>query len=244
MRNLIVPRVLAFGPTLLLVGCVTVQVPEPRDVGPRSGASTTETSDSGTLPTNGVAFASNQGDSVVGPDAMVPPDYRGPPVPFCAGRVTTWLRITANLDASAAIAPPFDLRQPAQTATRSLSVVVWASPGVGGQVDVFFSRISDTSYQYHAVIGGSKYEIEIGQGTLGFTSNGALYSLTEQIPLEIPVPGALPRRLKLIFGTPILAGGTGLDGVTSFDSPFNVSGQAQDGCAAVLGNVCPEAPLP
>lgn len=181
---------------------------------------------------------------MVGPDAMRVPDYRGPPVPFCAGRIKTWLRITANLDASAAVAPKFDVRQPAQTATKSLSVSVWASPGVEGQMDVFFSRVSDTGYEYHALIGGSHYEIEIGKGTLEFSSTGELYRFTEQLPLELPVPGGVPRRVKLIFGTPTLAGGTGLDGVTSFDSPFDVSSRAQDGCAATLGSVCPDAPLP
>jgi hypothetical protein len=244
MRQTNISRVLAFGSTLLLAGCVTVQVPDHRDIDPSSGASTIEPSDSGTLPTNGATSANHQGDSVVVPDAMPAPDYRGPPVPFCAGRVTTWLRITANLDASVPVAPAFDIRQPAQTATQSLSANVWASPGVEGQMDIFFSRISNTGYRYHALIGGSDYEIEIGTGTLEFSSNGELYSFTEQIPLELPVPGGLPRRVNLAFGTPILTGGTGLDGVTSFYAPFNVSSETQDGCAARLGSMCPAAPSP
>lgn len=163
------------------------------------------------------------------------------PTTALPANATAKMTITANLDASAPVAPAFDITQPAQTATKSTSLTVYDSLGASHQLDVYFSKTAANTYDYHVVANGAELNpaapgtnVEVGTGTLAFTTNGALDTITTTTPITVNFAGATAAQaIAVNFGTPITgAGGTGLDGVTQFSSPFNVSSQSQDGYAS------------
>lgn len=158
------------------------------------------------------------------------------PTASLPARATTAMTITANLDASATV-PTWDATQPAQTSNYSTSITVYDSLGNSHDVDVYFNKTADNAWDYHAMVDASELNppgtgfTEIGTGSLTFTTNGALDTLTTTTPMAPTwgggATGGLP--ITLDFGTPIAAGGTGLDGTTQFSSPSAVSSQSQDG---------------
>ena len=153
---------------------------------------------------------------------------------------------TANLDAAATAIDtalnPWDAQDPANTANFSTTMTVYDSLGNGHTLDVYF-RKSDTvanTWDYHViadgddVVGGTpgqNFEIGTG-GQMQFTTNGALNTITGAA-LTIDFNNATAAQaITLDFGTPIGAGGTGLDGTTQFAGKSNVSSQSQDGYAS------------
>jgi flagellar hook protein FlgE len=177
------------------------------------------------------------------------------PTAALPARATETAMVTANLDASAVplntaaivgppavAANPWDPQNPANTANFSTTMTVYDSLGEGHTMDVYF-RKSDTvanSWDYHVltagadVVGGTAGQnSEIGSGTLAFTSNGALNTFTETVPVTVDFVNATAgQAISLDFGTAIADGGTGLDGTTQFAGASNVSSQSQDGYAS------------
>jgi flagellar hook protein FlgE len=148
--------------------------------------------------------------------------------------------ITANLDANAAIpANPFDVADPANTSSYSTAMTVYDSLGTAHNVDVYFAKTSAGNFDWHAVAKGDDLNppqpgvnVELGTGTLNFTTDGALNSVTGNT-FTASFDGATANQtVTLNFGTSIAAGGTGLDGTTQYASPSNVSSQSQDGYAS------------
>jgi flagellar hook protein FlgE len=177
------------------------------------------------------------------------------PTAALPARATELVEVTANLDAAATAintaaivgppavaANPWDPQNPATTANFSTTMTVYDSLGTGHTLDVYF-RKSDTvanTWDYHVLTDGDEVvppaaglNSEIGSGTLSFTTNGALNTFTETVPVTASFTNATAAQvIALDFGTPIAAGGTGLDGTTQFAGPSNVSSQAQDGYAS------------
>jgi flagellar hook protein FlgE len=177
------------------------------------------------------------------------------PTAALPARATESVMITANLDSAATAintaaivgppavaANPWDPQNPANTANFSTTMTVYDSLGTGHTVDVYF-RKSDTvanSWDYHVLTDGDEVvppaaglNSEIGSGTLAFTSNGALNTFTETVPVTVSFTNATAGQvIALDFGTSIGAGGTGLDGTTQFAGASNVSSQSQDGYAS------------
>ena len=145
--------------------------------------------------------------------------------------------ITANLDASSAVpAVAFDVTDPANTSNYSTAMTVYDSLGQAHDVDVYFAKTSAGNFDWHAVAKGDDLNppqpgvnVELGTGTLNFTTDGALNSVTGNT-FTADFGGATAGQVVTIdFGTSIAAGGTGLDGTTQYASPSNVSSQSQDG---------------
>jgi flagellar hook protein FlgE len=143
----------------------------------------------------------------------------------------------ANLD-SAATTPtaPWDAQNPAATSNFSTTITVYDSLGKAHSVDIYFRKTAANTWDYHALVassevtGGVGTYTEIGTGSLAFTTNGALNTVTTTTPIAVNFLGATPAQaIALNFGTSIGAGGTGLDGVTQFASASNVSSQSQNG---------------
>ncbi len=179
------------------------------------------------------------------------------PTAALPARATTMADVTANLDSAAkaintaaivgppaVAANPWDPQNPANTANFSTTMSVYDSLGNAHTMDVYF-RKSDTvpnSWDYHVlapnaeVVGGPAAPAvnqEIGSGTLAFTTNGALNTITTTVPTTADFVGATAgQAITLNFGTSIAAGGTGLDGTTQFAGKSNVSSQSQDGYAS------------
>ena len=179
------------------------------------------------------------------------------PTAALPARATEAVSVTANLDSAATAintaaivgppavaANPWDPQNPANTANFSTTMTVYDSLGNGHTMDVYF-RKSDTvanSWDYHVlapnaeVVGGPAAPAvnqEIGSGTLAFTTNGALNTVTTTVPIVADfVDATAGQAITLDFGTSIGAGGTGLDGITQFAGASNVSAQSQDGYAS------------
>jgi flagellar hook protein FlgE len=116
---------------------------------------------------------------------------------------------------------------------------IYDSLGNAHTANIYFKKTADNTYDYHVLVPtnditpGSTGNTEIGTGTLNFTTNGALNTVTTTTPATVSFAGATAgQAIALNFGTPISANGTGLDGTTQFGSPANVSSQSQDGYAS------------
>jgi flagellar hook protein FlgE len=146
------------------------------------------------------------------------------------------MNITANLDANAAVpASAWDPQNPASTSNFSTTLTVYDSLGNSHQVDVYFRKTASNAWDYHEVANGSEVQggtagqnFEFGSGSMTFTSSGALQQVTPTGG-SLTFNGANAQTIALNLGTPIAAGGTGLDGTTQFGSPSVVASQGQDG---------------
>jgi flagellar hook protein FlgE len=153
-------------------------------------------------------------------------------------RATGEVQISANLDAAAATSTVlFDPANPANTANTSTAIQIFDSLGATHELDVYFQKVGDGQWTYHALTSGDELNpqqpgtnVEVGSGTLTFTSNGALSSLTTTQPVSLDFMGATGgQTVDFNFGSTVSGGGTGLDGTTGFSMPSGFSAQSQDG---------------
>jgi flagellar hook protein FlgE len=155
-------------------------------------------------------------------------------------RATQLIEITANLDSSDTVPTlAWDPQDPANTANFSDTLTVYDSLGNAHTLDVYFRKEGDGSWSWHAlaageeVTGGTAGEnYEVGTGTLAFTTDGAMQTVTDNEDIAVSFVGATASTITIDMGTSIDAGGTGMDGVTQYASPSNVSSHSQDGYTA------------
>jgi flagellar hook protein FlgE len=154
---------------------------------------------------------------------------------------TTEMKVAANLDSSAPIlTAPWDATAPGATSNFATSMTVYDSLGNGHALDVYFRQTAAGAWDYHVLAKGSEVaggpptgSVEIDGGTLAFTTAGALDTVTPTGAGTVDFNGAAPAQaLKLNFGSPKSAGGTGVDGLTQYSSPSSVGSQSQDGYAS------------
>ncbi len=182
--------------------------------------------------------------SIQAPTAAIPP------------RTTTEIEMSANLDSNDAIiedplAPgtpiAFDPQDPANTSNFSTTISVYDDFGNAHTLDVYFQKTADNTWDWHALVpdgdisapaGPPALYSEIGTGTITFNDDptagtvGALADVTANT-VSVNFAGvATPQDMTINFGTSQAAGGDGLDGITQFGSPSNVSSQSQDGYAS------------
>jgi flagellar hook protein FlgE len=148
--------------------------------------------------------------------------------------------VVANLDASATIPTlAFDPADPANTSNFSTTMTVYDSLGAAHTLDVYFAKTADNAWDFHIMTSGDDLNppqvgvnVEVGTGALTFTTDGALDTVAGNTA-TIDFAGATAGQvITLDLGTSIAGGGTGLDGITQFASPSNVSSQGQDGYAS------------
>lgn len=175
---------------------------------------------------------------------------------YCAGRATTIMSVTANLDADAkaistaaivgppsVAANPWNAQDAANTANFSTSMIIYDSRGLDHWLDIYF-RKSDTearTWDYHVilpateVVGGvADGYFDAGGGTLRFASNGSLSSDSGS-PVTIAFSGtSVAQTITIDLAGRSRAGGAA-GGVTNFAGISNVSAQIQDGAAAHWG---------
>jgi flagellar hook protein FlgE len=158
------------------------------------------------------------------------------PTAAISPRATTKLAVTANLDANTPVATvPWNAQDPAGTSSSSVTISVYDSLGNARSLDVYFRKTMSNTWEWHAVAkssdvtSGTGTYTEVGSGTLGFTTNGALSASNVTSPIAVNWNGAAAQSITADFGSAIGAAGSGLDGVTQFASPFGVSSQSQDG---------------
>ncbi len=151
-------------------------------------------------------------------------------------KVTSEMTVTANLNANATPpANPWDPQNPTTTSNFSTGMTIYDSLGNAHAVNVYFDNTGPGAWDYHVLANGSEVSggtagqnSEIATGSLSFTTGGAIQSITPSAG-SVTFNGANPQNLALNLGSQIANGGTGLDGVTQFGSPSNISSQSQDG---------------
>ncbi|AKU93021.1 flagellar hook protein FlgE [Vulgatibacter incomptus] len=143
--------------------------------------------------------------------------------PKATGSVT----IKANLQADAAILPPWDPANPRDTSNFSSSVTIFDSLGAAHSVEVFYRKTADGSWEWHAMTDGGGLQggaagtlTEIAAGDLTFDTDGKLVS-DNQTSNFLPKGATSPQALAL-----------DVTGMTQFANPSAVSFLNQDGWAA------------
>ena len=163
------------------------------------------------------------------------------PTSSIPAKVTDSMQLAANLDASAPVPTitPFSADTPTQTANFSTSIQVFDTLGSPHSLDVYFAKTSAGQWEYHVLANGNETtpvspgnNVEIGSGSLTFTTQGALDSVATTQPIQVTFGGADPQTISLNVGSPLATNGTGLDGVTQFATPSNVSSESQNGYAS------------
>jgi flagellar hook protein FlgE len=158
-------------------------------------------------------------------------------------KATTKASVVGNLDATAKPPPSFDPANPGTTSNFSTTVTVYDSLGKAHALNVYFSKTSTPGqWEYNATVDGGDVtggavgaQALVGTGTLRYTTNGALDTLTVGSPTTLNFTGAAPNQtIDLNFGSPINATpgqkqGTGLDGMSSFAVGSSINTQTQDG---------------
>jgi flagellar hook protein FlgE len=154
---------------------------------------------------------------------------------------TTALTITANLDASSPVpSAPFDVQNPSTTSSLGTTIDIFDSLGAPHTLEIYFNNLGPGQWEYRAVMRGDDLDpnqpgvnVEVGSGSLSFTSDGALDTFSPNQPVTIDFAQASPgQTIEVGFGTAIADGGEGLDGTTQFSMPGGVSSQSQNGFAS------------
>jgi flagellar hook protein FlgE len=152
---------------------------------------------------------------------------------------TTQMDLSVNLDATATPPAAWNVANAAGTSNFSTSTTVYDSLGNGHRVDVYFRAQGGGAWEWHAVVDGGELAggtagtpTEIANGTLTFTTSGALQTQTTTMSSASFV-GAQPNQaITFSFGDPIAAGGTGMAGSTQFAGASTVKAQSQNGYSA------------
>jgi flagellar hook protein FlgE len=161
--------------------------------------------------------------------------------PALPPNATTTLTVSANLDSSSVVpTAAWDPQNPAATSNFSTDITAYDSLGDGHQLSIYYSETAPNAWTYHVLANGSEItgatpgqNVEIGTGTLAFTTGGALQTVTQTTPIVANFIGATAAQaINVNFGNPTTGGGTGLTGITQFAAPSAVNNQSQDGYAS------------
>jgi len=178
--------------------------------------------------------------------------------------------VQANLDSTSPLindpttgtVAAFDPANPVKTSQFSTALTVHDSLGTGHTVDIYFQKTADNSWNWFTGTRGNELAgqtgtslVTVGAGTLTFTKDGALDTVTTTAdmngPLAAPVQGATAtfnfaggaqaaQTIDFNFGAPrqLLSNGalvpspsapTGFEGTTQFAAPSSTLQQSQDG---------------
>ncbi|MDB4989885.1 MAG: protein of unknown function domain protein [Myxococcaceae bacterium] len=150
------------------------------------------------------------------------------------------VKLGVNLNADSAIPiAPFTATDPGTTSNFSGPVTIYDSLGNPHQTTVYFSKTTDNTYDWHALVDGSEIAggtpgspTEGATGTLTFGTSGQLQTSTTTSSVWNFTNAEPGQTIAFDFGKSVDDGGTGLDGTTAFGSPNNVNSTSQDGFAA------------
>jgi flagellar hook protein FlgE len=168
-----------------------------------------------------------------------------------AAFASTTVGITANLSANAVVpTAAWDPLDPSATSNFSTSVTTYDSLGAAHSVEVYFRKTAAGAWDWHAMADGGQLTggvagtpTEVAGGTMAFDTAGALTTMTTAVNNFNPLNAVNPQPLTFNFGDPTGAGGTGLLGITQFDTPTSATTSVtQDGyTAGSLTNIAIDA---
>jgi flagellar hook protein FlgE len=151
---------------------------------------------------------------------------------------TSQFTLSSNLNSNDPI-KTFDPANPSSTSNTSTTATVYDSLGNAHQVQIYFNKTANGTWDYHAMADGADIQggtpgtpSLIGTGTMQFDAQGNMQSISNtSLSINFSGGAAQNQAVTLNFGTPPPAG-TGGDGVTQTASPDNVTSQKSDGYAA------------
>lgn len=152
---------------------------------------------------------------------------------------TSRVTIAANLDASAPlIDAPWSSFDPYDYTNFVASAQIVDARGEEHTLSIVFRKSAARAYDYHALVDSyvdvaqEQGGVEVSAGTLSFTTDGALETVTENESAPVKFPGIpVSQSIALDFGTSIEEGGDGFAGTISVAGAFAVAGQWHDGAA-------------
>jgi flagellar hook protein FlgE len=156
-----------------------------------------------------------------------------------APTATSEIEIDATLNAETEIdATPFDLDDPGTTSDFMTAITVYDSLGVDHQLELYFKKLADAptaQWEVHVATASSDVtpagagdRVLLGTGTLDFNTDGSL-AASSLATVNAAWTGAETATIALDFGNPTGAGGTGVDGITTFAGESAASYVHQDG---------------
>jgi flagellar hook protein FlgE len=141
---------------------------------------------------------------------------------------TTKVELKVNLDADSEPPSDFDWTDPHNTSNYSTTLSIYDSLGRDHMISIFFRKDSENTWNYHVLAADGEINgdtLEVGSGTLTFSSSGALESVEGDEILFDWKGGAEVSRVLFDFGT-------GLNGTTQFAGNSSTLFQDQDGYAS------------
>lgn len=160
-------------------------------------------------------------------------------------KATEEVKISMNLDSRADI-QPFNPQDPEKTSAFNSSFAVYDNVGTQRIVTVYFNKITDGNWEYHAMVDGAEAQggqegtmVEMGNGQLQFNDKGVLQAEIPGLNSFNFNKGAAPnQQINFDFGKSITEGGDGKDAITQYGSESSVARHTQDGYeAATLGSM-------
>ena len=147
--------------------------------------------------------------------------------------------ISMNLDSRADI-QQFDITNPDKTSNFNTSIAVYDNVGTQRLVTMYFNKVADGQWQYHATIPGEDAQggqpgtlVEMATGTLQFDPKGKLQTETSTLNAFNFNKGAAPGQVvEFDFGKSLTEGGSGDDATTQFGSGSSIARHTQDGASA------------
>ncbi|MEY4511254.1 MAG: hypothetical protein RLZZ450_3376, partial [Pseudomonadota bacterium] len=166
-------------------------------------------------------------------DVCIPPT-------FLPATATSAARFGVNVNANSTVpGNAFEVSNPAATSNFPSSVTVYDSLGNGHQITTYFAKTGTHDWEWHAVVEGSEITggtpgipFEGANGTLTFSSDGALQTETTNASTWDFIGATAGQQISFDFGTAVDERGTGLDGTTNFAAPSTTNAATQDGYAA------------
>lgn len=169
----------------------------------------------------------------------VPQDILVPSTPL-QPQITEEVSLYANLNSQAEIVGPFDVTDATNTSNFTSSITVYDSLGGAHQVTVYFTREATAAgansiWTYNVVVDAddatSGSDEVAASGELEFDSTGALVEVRPDAVNAFNFAGGPTQNqsINFNFGTSINAGGSGVDGTTSFGEDSALVFASQDG---------------
>lgn len=154
-------------------------------------------------------------------------------------RPTAKVNINMNLDSRADI-QQFDPTKPEKTSDFNSSVVVYDNVGTQRLVTLYFNKVANGQFEYHAMVPGEDAQggqegtmVEMGRGKLQFDDKGRLEEEIVELNSFNFNKGAAPnQQIELNFGVSKKEGGNGNDASTQYGSETSIARHNQDGASA------------
>lgn len=152
---------------------------------------------------------------------------------------TAKVTMSMNLDSRAEI-QQFDITKPEKTSNFNSSMVIYDNVGTERLVTVYFNKVQDGTWEYHATVPGEDAQggqpgtlVEMAKGKLQFTPEGELQQeVVESSSFNFNKGAKAGQAIEFDFGKSIAEEGDGTQAITQFGSRSTISKHTQDGFRA------------